>query len=59
MARTKEVKGTHLTVKSNGELVWNWDALLEEVRQAICNYKPTIDLVAETEVKLKKTRKKK
>lgn len=58
MARTKEVKGTHLTVKSNGELFWDWDALLKEVQEATKLFKPNKDIVKETETKLKKSRKK-
>lgn len=47
------VQGTHLTVKTfedgHTELVWDWDALVEEVRLACASIQP--------EGKLKRTRK--
>lgn len=54
------IKGNHLTVTKypNGtaDLVWDWDALLEEVRAATSGVNA---LVATTEAKVKKTRAKK
>lgn len=52
MVRKKTNKGTHLTVNADGSLTWDWDKLLEEVKAAT-------SLVNVTEVKVKKTRKKK
>ena len=52
MGRKKTNKGTHLTVNADGSLTWDWDKLLEEVKQAT-------NLVNVTEVKVKRTRKKK
>ena len=53
-----EKLGTHLTKVTNNVtgatiLMWDWDALLKEVQEATGN------IVAVTEAKLKKTRKKK
>ena len=40
----KIVQGTHLTVKTfqdgRTELIWDWDALVNEVREACANVKP-------------------
>lgn len=47
---TVEVKGNHLTVTADGQLKWDWDALLDEVRAAT-------NIVIVTEAKVKKTRK--
>lgn len=56
-----ETSGNHLKVThySNGtaKMKWNWKVLLEEVRAATADVKH--DLVAVTEEKVKKTRKKK
>ena len=52
MAKKKTVNGTHLTVNADGSLTWDWDKLLEEVRAAT-------GIINVTEVKVKKTRKKK
>jgi hypothetical protein len=47
----KIVQGTHLTVKTfedgNTELIWDWDALVNEVREAcasveLANTKPAV-----------------
>ena len=52
MVKKKTVKGNHLTVNADGSLTWDWNKLLEEVKQAT-------SLVNVTEVKVKRTRKKK
>lgn len=62
MARTKKAtggeSGNHLTVHRHDDgtvdMKWNWDKLLEEVREATSNVKQ--DLVSVTEEKVKKTR---
>lgn len=48
----EDVQGNHLIVRADGSLVWDWDALLKEVREATT-------LVSVTETKVKRTRKKK
>lgn len=62
----KITKGSHLTVTTwpdgRTELKWDWDALIRDVREAIASVegkKNLGDLVAETEVKVKKMRTKK
>lgn len=63
MARTKKVvtKGSHLTVTTHPdgktELEWDWEALQRDVKEAIASVSK--DIVAVTEEKVKKTRKKK
>ena len=49
----KTTKGKHLTVGADGSLTWDWGALLKEVQEA------TGSIVAVTEAKVKRTRKKK
>ena len=49
---SKKRGGKHLTVNADGSLTWDWDKLLEEVRAAT-------GIINVTEVKIKKTRKKK
>ena len=55
----KIVQGTHLTVKTfedgKTELVWDWDALVNEVRMACL--KAESNIPASTETKPKRTRK--
>lgn len=65
MKKQNVVKGNHLTVTNNKDgsvsLVWDWDALVKEVQEAINNYKPENvikDIITETEIKVKKTRSK-
>lgn len=50
--KKQDVVGQHLTVHADGSLSWDWDALLQQVREATT-------LVAVTEVKVKQTRSKK
>lgn len=62
--KPKITKGSHLTVTTwpdgHTELEWDWDALCRDVQQAIASVNiPKRDLIAETEVKVKKTRAKK
>lgn len=58
----KVVVGSHLTVTTydNGktDLEWDWEALRRDVEEATSSVKK-IDLVKETEAKVKKTRAKK
>lgn len=58
---TGVTSGSHLIVTHNNDgsvdMKWNWDKLLEEVQVATAV--KSRDLVAETEVKVKKTRSKK
>ena len=67
MARTKKAateavvtKGSHLTVTTHPdgktELEWDWEALQRDVKEAIASVSK--DIVAVTEEKVKKTRKK-
>jgi hypothetical protein len=57
----KIVQGTHLTVKTfedgRTELVWDWDALVSEVRMACL--KAESNIPASTEAKVTTQRKKK
>lgn len=65
MARTKKATGgeggNHLTIRryddGTVDMKWNWDKLLEEVREAIATV--STNLVEVTETKIKKTRAKK
>lgn len=57
MSRTKTKELSHFNIDSNGVMSWDWDVLLEEVKQATSKFKPK-NLVEETETKLMKTRKK-
>ena len=53
MVRKKKAEvGNHLAVLADGTLKWDWDKLLEEVKEAT-------SLVKVTETKVKKARKKK
>lgn len=55
----KIVQGTHLTVKTfedgKTELIWDWDALVSEVRAACL--KAESNIPATTEIKTKRTKK--
>lgn len=50
-SKNKDNKSTHLIVRQDGSLAWDWDVLLQEVRTA------TADIVTVTEAAVKKTRK--
>lgn len=51
----KIIQGTHLTVKTfedgKTELVWDWDALVNEVRLACLKAESNIPAIAETKTK--------
>ena len=53
----KIVQGTHLTVKTfedgKTELVWDWDALVNEVRMACLKAESNVPVLAETKPKRK------
>jgi hypothetical protein len=55
-------QGTHLTVKTfedgHTELVWDWDALVSEVRAACLKAESNIPATAEATVEVKPKRKK-
>ena len=58
----KIVQGTHLTVKTfedgHTELIWDWDALLSEVRNAILKAESSILVAQETKPTVKTKSKK-
>ena len=57
----KVTQGSHLTVSTfqdgSTTLVWDWDALVRDVNEAIASV--SSDLIAVTETKVKRSRKKK
>ena len=56
----KIVQGTHLTVKTfedgHTELVWDWDALVNEVRNAILKAESTVPVTTEKPKRTKKVK---
>jgi hypothetical protein len=58
----KIVQGTHLTVKTfedgKTELIWDWDALVSEVRLACLKAESVIPATTETIAEVKPKRKK-
>jgi len=56
------VKGSHLTVKTfedgRTELIWDWDALVSEVRAACLKAESNIPATTEVSVEVKPNRKK-